>query len=184
MLQSINVLKNMKVGLKLGLVIFFMVIPIISLMALLFSKEQKLIQAARSELNGIEYLGYLKDISLHIPQHSDLNKLYLSGDSSQEERMTALQLRIDQALQTLAAAETEHGQTLETAAIFQELRQSWERFRQDWKELGPIANAEHHCRHFLAGRIHRCIFQRDCPFRKIDATEQQSDGRHDDLVDE
>jgi methyl-accepting chemotaxis protein len=144
MLQSINVLKNMKVGLKLGLVIFFMVIPIMSLIALLFSNEQKLLQAARSELNGIEYLGYLKDISLHIPQHSDLNKLYLSGDSSQEERMTALQLRIDQAFQTLAAAETEHGQTLKTADIFQELRQSWDRFRQDWKELGPIANAEHH----------------------------------------
>ena len=113
MLQSINVLKNMKVSLKLGLVIFFMIIPIMSLMALLFSNEQKLIQAARSELNGIEYLGYLKDISLYIPQHSDLNKLYLSGDSSQEEHISVLKLRIDQAFQTLAAAETEHGQTLE-----------------------------------------------------------------------
>jgi hypothetical protein len=112
MLQSINVLKNMKVGLKLGLVIFFMVIPIMSLIALLFSNEQKSLQATRSELNGIEYLGYLKDISLYIPQHSDLNKLYVSGDRSQEERMGNLQLRIDQAFQTLAAAEAEYGETL------------------------------------------------------------------------
>lgn len=144
MLKNINVLKNMKVGMKLGLVIFFMVVPIMGLMALLFSNEQQSIQATRSELNGIEYLGYLKDISLHIPQHNDLNKLYLSGDRTQEERIVALQLLIDQGFQTLAAAEAEHGDALQMSAIFQELRHSWEQLRKNWKELGPIANAEHH----------------------------------------
>ena len=66
MLKAMNPLKNMKVGLKLGAVIFFMLIPILSLMGFLFTSGQKSVQFSTNEAAGAGYLTYLKNIELKL----------------------------------------------------------------------------------------------------------------------
>src|SRR5437879_3046681 len=98
MLKQLNVLKNMKIWMKNGLVILLMVIPIVSLLYFFLSSKQETITFARQEILGVEYLVPLKGLLDHVAQHRGLTALQLAGDKSESERLSSMREAIEKDL--------------------------------------------------------------------------------------
>ncbi len=126
--------------------IFFMIIPIISLIGFLFSLQRKSIKFAKNESIGVEFLINIKNIYLNIQQHRDTVKLYLSEKMKQDNQVKSLQIAIDKEFQELEGIDASHEFLTSTNDTLNKLQRNWEEIKRTWQSAGPLTNYDKHVR--------------------------------------
>src|ERR1043166_3624853 len=144
MLKQLNVLKNMRIWMKNGLVILLMVIPVVSLLYFFLSSKQETITFARQESLGVEYLVPLQRLLDHVVQHRGSMALQLAGDKSESKRLVSVREAIEKDLQTLEAVDQRVGKQLGTLEKRTALAKRWQDLHQRVPTLTPEQSSENH----------------------------------------
>src|SRR5690349_21508974 len=88
-------LANLPIGRKLGLVLGLMAVPVVILGLLFMQARNEQINAANSEVAGVEYIGALRGLLEAIPQHRNMVNAALNGDTTERSRAEQIQPAID-----------------------------------------------------------------------------------------
>ena len=145
MLKSfIGVFKNRNIRVKMLGVIGAMVVPIISLTALFVVETNKATSFVDRELEGIQLLVPLKNLSIHVSQHSTLSAGFSVHDQRREGTIRALQTTIDRDLKAITTMQATSKPLGELTAQVQSLRKSWSSLKRNWKTMKPLQSAQEH----------------------------------------
>jgi len=123
-----GILKNLKIGQKLALVVIVMGLPIAVLVYLFIDARNVQIRAAAQEIQGVNYLAPMRGLLEHIPMHRSAADSLLRGDVSARDRMLEAQTSVDADIMTIDSTDGD------AAAEFNVTIQ-WEQFKLDWKQL-------------------------------------------------
>lgn len=125
--DRIGPFRSMKIGRKLWLIIFLLIIPIAALLALLISEKNIGIDFARKELHGSSYLRSLSKLMQYVPIQRRLMHFALAGAASEGgERIDSNRSLIDKAFDGLDATDGKLGYELGTTESMRALKRRWE----------------------------------------------------------
>jgi twitching motility protein PilJ len=143
-----GVFKNRNIRVKMLGVIGAMLVPIISLTVFFVLEANKATSFVDRELEGVQLLLPLKNLSIHVHQYSTLSAGFSTRDQRPEGTIRALQTTIDRDLKaittTQAGSEFLGGMT----AQVQGLRQSWNVLKRNWKTMDPLESVQEHTKLF------------------------------------
>ncbi len=123
-----GILKNMKIGQKLALVVIVMGAPIAVLVYLFIDARNVQIEAAQQEIQGVNYLAPMRQLLEHIPQHRTAADALLRGDIQARDPMLEAQTSVDGDIMALDTAENRGVGRFNA-------RLQWEQFKADWRQL-------------------------------------------------
>lgn len=123
-----GILRNMKIGQKLALVVIVMGAPIAVLVYLFIDARNVQIEAASREIQGVQYLAPMRQLLEHLPMHREAADQLLRGDAEARGRMLEAQTAVD--ADVLALDSEDSGQEGPFTA-----RVRWEQFKSDWRRL-------------------------------------------------
>jgi len=123
-----GILKNLKIGQKLALVVVVMGIPIAVLVYLFIDARNVQIEAAQQEVEGVHYLSPMRRLLEHIPMHRVAADGLLRGDVAARDAMLEAQTSVDADI--MAVNNADSGATEKFNVTLQ-----WEQFRSDWRQL-------------------------------------------------
>jgi len=123
-----GILKNLKIGQKLALVVLVMGVPIAVLVYLFIDARNVQIKAAQQEIEGVHYLSPMRRLLEHVPMHRVAADALLRGNVSARDAMLEAQTSVDSDIMAVdatdAAANGRFNVTLQ-----------WEQFKIDWRQL-------------------------------------------------
>ena len=143
-MRNFNILKDLKVRTKLGLVVLCMAIPIVSLMIFLFSSQQKAIRATKGELYGIEYVSKTLNLLTYIAQSHNIIKLSKSGDRFQEDNLVSIHDKVDNELRRLQGIDSIYSKHFKVQDKIDSLVKDWVLIKEGWEGMGPLEMSETH----------------------------------------
>ena len=144
MIKQLNVLKNLKIRMKLGAVVFLMAIPMVTLLYLFMASSQRAITFAEQEIKGVDYLVPLKGVLEKIAQHRGLTGVHFGGNAAALGQISSLQPAVDGAIQSLKTVDGKLGDTLQTTEKLTAIVNAWQRLQRGWKDLGAEGSAAQH----------------------------------------
>ena len=122
-----GILKNMKIGQKLALVVIVMGAPIAVLVYLFIDARNVEIEEAQQEIVGAQFLHPMRQLLEHIPMHRAAADALLRGDVDAHNRMLEAQTAVDS---DIASLDSDNGGPAQFNA-----RMQWEQFKDDWRRL-------------------------------------------------
>ena len=125
-----NIVRNLKLWQKLGLIVAVMAVPVVVLVLLYVQTVNVQVNSASDETNGLEYLGPVANFQTHVAQHRDLMAAVLTGDSTQRNRAQGLEPAIEADLAAIDAVDKKFGRQFTTADSLAEIRRQWRELRQ------------------------------------------------------
>ena len=142
--DSGNLLANLKISRKLGLIVTAFFIPLIALLSLFALNQQRNLDMAATELRGLEYIPPLTRVLTGIPLHRDLSIRYTSGDRSLEPQLEAVAAEVNEALNELLAVQERSGEGFGTGEYVRELVAGWQALERSAPRLNPEVNFQQH----------------------------------------
>lgn len=143
-----GVFKNRNIRIKMLGVIGAMFVPIISLTVFFVVEANKATTFVDRELEGIQLLLPLKNLSIHVHQHSTLSVEFSARDQRREGAIRTLQNTIDRDLKAITTTQAGSESLGEMTTQVQSLRKSWNSLKQNWKTMGAGQNAQEHTKLF------------------------------------
>jgi len=132
LMQRLNLLNNVKLSRKLGIVILALIIPIVGLMALLFNELNKTVNDDTLKTYGVEYIKPLKHLAVNVAQHRGMTNALLGGDESFQSKLLQKRQQISDAIDAVEIIHARFGETLD-------MNQRWQSFKSDWSQLSLAA---------------------------------------------
>jgi len=132
LMKRINILNNVKLSYKLGIVIIALLIPIVGLMAMLYIELEKAITNDTLETYGVEYIKPLQSLAVNVAQHRGMTNGLLNGDEAFREKLKQKRLHIDEAINTVEVVHSRLGEILSMDKL-------WQSFKSDWSQLAATA---------------------------------------------
>ncbi|MEZ5402319.1 MAG: methyl-accepting chemotaxis protein [Bryobacteraceae bacterium] len=123
-------LKNMSIQRKLALVVGVMAVPILVLVGLFVRTTNVLVGSTQDEINGLEYLSAVMNLSEHVQAHRDLSAAVLAGDAGQASRIQALYPVVDSDFAALEPLEEKYAGTFGTSEKLSDIKKAWATIRQ------------------------------------------------------
>jgi twitching motility protein PilJ len=144
MFKPLNMLRNLKIRMKLSAVLLLMAIPITTLLYLFVVSSQRAVVFAQKEILGVEYLVSVKTVFERVAQHRGLSASHFGGNTSALRQITSMQPLIDAALQHLKSVDGRLGASLQTTEKLNAMVSAWQNLQRSWKGLGaPQSFAQH-----------------------------------------
>ena len=126
-----RLLGRLKVGPRLTIAVFVLLIPVLVLATLYQIERRELVRVAHQEDQGLDYVIALNDLLLHAAAlHGSLAEFH-RGDAAALARARKSEAEIDDALVRIDREEARSGALLQTAAKLSLLRQAWKRVKAD-----------------------------------------------------
>jgi PAS domain S-box-containing protein len=122
---------------KLTLISALFVLPLGLVLALLFAEMEREIAFTRKEVQGLAYLRPLRHLLEHLDEARVLAQRYARGDPTVRPDLVRKHAEIDADFAALAAADRDHGATLETSHEFGILLEDWRYLHAVALELKP-----------------------------------------------
>lgn len=130
--QRVNILNNIRLSRKLGIVVIALIIPIIVLTSMLYQELNKAITNDTMESYGVEYIKPLQRLAVDIAQHRGMTNGLLNGDESFREKLETKRQQIDEAIDVVETTHARLGQILN-------MEELWSAFKSDWLKLSTSA---------------------------------------------
>ncbi len=130
--QRINILNNMKLSYKLGIVIAALIVPIVGLMSILFIELNETITNDTMETYGVEYVRPLERLVVNIAQHRGMTNSLLNGDKSFRQKLIEKRKQIDEAIKVVENTHSRLGEMLDMDKL-------WQTFKTDWKKFSTVS---------------------------------------------
>jgi len=131
-MQRMNMLNNIKLSRKLGIVIVALIIPIVGLMSMLYMELNKSITSDTMETYGVEYIKPLQRLAVNIAQHRGMTNSLLNGDESFRSKLTQKRQLIDNAIKAVETTHSRLGEILKVDKL-------WQDFKSDWSQLSTAS---------------------------------------------
>jgi methyl-accepting chemotaxis protein len=132
LMQRLNLLNNVRLSRKLGVVIFALIIPIVGLMGLLFNELNKTVNDDTLKTYGVEYIKPLKHLAVNVAQHRGMTNALLGGDESFQSKLLQKRQQVSDAIDAVEVIHARLGETLD-------MDQRWQSFKSDWSQLAAAA---------------------------------------------
>jgi len=127
-LGRLNMLKNITIKgrlIFLTLLVFFITLGLETLLIRGINKEVDFVD---KELLGLEYVRAAQKVAIQVAQHRGLATVWLSGDASAKERLSAKDLEVDDAVKALDGIDRRMGGDLAST-------QAWSGIKTHWSSL-------------------------------------------------
>ena len=122
-------LGNLKIGQKLALMTGALTLPVLILLFLLFSTQNKDITFASQELKGTAYLEPLKNVLQNMQKHRGASSGLLGGNQSFAATRQKIVTDVENGFNQLDAVDTRFGGEFQTATLLQGLKADWKVLR-------------------------------------------------------
>ena len=142
--SSYNLLRNIKVKTKLGLVVLCMGIPIISLVYFLFSFQQNAINITKTELSGINLYSNTMTVRADVLKVKYLAKLYNSGDIPKKNEISSSHDKIDKGMKKLQNLDLSENYFHNLKSRISNLSIVWNEEKNAWRASDSNIKAENY----------------------------------------
>ncbi len=115
---------------KFVLIFVLFLVPLLLLTEIELSALQDDINFLRQERQGVRYIGALRPLLEHLPQHRGMTNAYLRGDTSFRDKLLAKRKVIAEDFSRLADVDRELGASLQTRDRVGRLRADWQALEQ------------------------------------------------------
>jgi methyl-accepting chemotaxis protein len=150
-------MNNLRLWHKLALLAATLVVPLLALVHLLVSEQNKGIEFALAERRGVAYLRAASRVYAGLQQHQGLAAALLAGDPSAEAKVAAKQAEADAALANLEAVDRKLGGALKTSDKLRSVSLEWQNLKGSLRGMRPEECLTRHNR--LLYETHRLIIQ-------------------------
>jgi len=141
---AMAVMGNLKFAYKFGLIFAVFMVPLAVLSSLIATDIGDDIGFLQQERRGVEYLGAVRKLLEHVPQHRGMTNAYLNGDQGFRDRIKAQRTLVDGDFGDLQAVDAELGGALDTGSRVADIRRHWERIKSGSLDMSAAdAFAEH-----------------------------------------
>jgi twitching motility protein PilJ len=139
-------LANLKIGQKLALITGALTLPVLILLFLLFSSQNKDVTFAIQELKGTEYLEPFKNVLQNMQKHRGASSGLLGGIQSFAETRQKAATDLEVAFNQLDAVDARYGNEFQTTALLQGLKADWKALRTqvDGAQINAKQSTEAH----------------------------------------
>ncbi|MGM0594417.1 MAG: methyl-accepting chemotaxis protein [Pseudomonadota bacterium] len=139
---GVGLINRLRYPFKFLLVMLVMFIPMVVMGMMLLSEIGERLDSLQAERVGLEYLGGIRPLIQHIPQHRGLSGAYLSGNRSFRQRMEAKQAEIDDMFAQLRRVDERLGRQLQTGDRLQRLSARWQSLKREVFDMSPKQSLE------------------------------------------
>ena len=126
-----GLLRDLKIGQKLALIVVVMGVPIAVLAYFLVSAQFEQVAHAERESQGVAYLRPLRKLLAALPNHRSAATAALRGDQAARSQLASLAQAVDSEITTVNVVHEELGGTLGIAT-------EWEQCKLDWAKLKKL----------------------------------------------
>lgn len=134
---GVVLINRLRYPVKFMLVTLVMLIPMVVMGWLLISEIDSKVDSLKAERMGLEYLGGIRPLIQHIPQHRGMSGAYLNGNEGFRSKMVEKQAAIDGMFDGLQAVDEKLGHRLETGSRVQKLKGEWQALKRDVFGMTP-----------------------------------------------
>lgn len=135
---------NLRIRHKAVLIAVAFSLPIVVLLYLLVNEQNKTIDFAARERQGLEYLKPASKLLADVLLHRDLAAAALSGAAPYKDQVTAKQAEVNVDLSALEAQERKLGSAFKTSADFDAVKQGWRDLKASALGMKPEQSFEQH----------------------------------------
>ena len=139
-------LGSLQIWQKLVLIALAFTLPLLGIVGLLVSRQNRDLATAYNERVGAGYITALEGLLEGVPQHRGLTNALLNGNESVRERRDEVAAGIRNALQAVAVIDAETGSTLRSSESFGVLRQELEGLLEQADTLSAAESFSEHTR--------------------------------------
>lgn len=125
-------LNNLRIWHKLILVTGLLALPILALLFLFVSSQDRQVAQSRRELDGLEFIAAVRPVLEDFTLHRDLSYAIVYGDESQRDRLDRLRKKLESDLAAVEALDERVGRPLR-------LSENWQTLKAAWRQLQPQA---------------------------------------------
>ncbi len=120
---------------KFGLIFVIFLVPLVGLSAMLIKNLDHSTTTLQQEHRGLEYIGAIRGLLEHIPQHRGMTNAYLNGDRTFRQKILDRRRAIEKDFVHLTGIDKRLGQGLHTGNRVQNLRAHWRRLEKNALEM-------------------------------------------------
>ena len=143
-LPGVSALANLGIANKLALVVAVLAIPIGALLYGQYQDRQDATSFARSESDGLDYVGAIMPFLKEVQLHSVLAQRVLGGDTLSRAGLDQSTAAADGYLKTINEMDKQHGRAFGTNDMVQALNSEWPKVRETPDGQAVEANAVQH----------------------------------------
>lgn len=118
-------LKNIRIWQRLSLIAIVLIIPVLILLYFLLTEQNKAIDFATRERQGVEYLIALRQLLRQVQEHRTYSSAVLSGDASFRAQVQAGQGEIEDAFRQVEAVDAKYGNLFDTGNTVPVIKARW-----------------------------------------------------------
>ncbi len=143
MVQAGGLLGSLKIWQKLLLISITFLVPVLVLIATLYTNQQYRINFAWNEADGTQYLNKIYESMVQVAQHRRNVDRLLTGQGSREE-LQKKAAQVDAALEALSTFDQKLSGKMGVGDQITALQQSWNRLKIQAPTMDSISNFEEH----------------------------------------
>ncbi len=144
LLPGIRILNRLRYPAKFSLISAIFIAPLIILGLLLLTEINQKVDLLHSERAGLEYIGSIRPLIQHIPQHRGMSGAFLNGDKSFGSKMVAKQKTIDSEFMALVQTDKRLGTALGTGHRVEKALSAWNDLKQRISGMTPAQSFQTH----------------------------------------
>lgn len=140
-----NFIKSMSLGYKLAISALLLLLPAFVLMALFINSENKAIDFAQKEIDGVVYLDPLKHVLIQAAKHRGLVNHYLrSGKTADTSSILQVQRSVNNSFVEVDKADKQFGNRLDATAKWRDIKKDWTRLQSQALALSAKQSFQQH----------------------------------------
>lgn len=151
-------LKNIRIWQKLSLIAIVLIIPVVVLLFFLLTEQNKAIDFATRERQGVEYLSTLRQLLREVQEHRTYVSAVLGGDASYRNQVQTEQGEIDDAFKQLEVVDAKYNNIFETGNNVPVIKARWLDLKNRALLMSAQDSADAHTR-IINNDIFPLIFQ-------------------------
>ena len=139
-----NILKNMKIGKKIGVTVMAMLVPIAMLTVLFGMARWEEIGELRSRNAGVAYVVELRQLMQAVADHRMYTTMVKEGDSSGEGQAASARARVHDVVERIRQVSDEDRDRFATVSDLEKFKEQWARVESGWLSADKQTNVEIH----------------------------------------
>ncbi|HEB55900.1 MAG TPA: methyl-accepting chemotaxis protein [Gammaproteobacteria bacterium] len=139
-----RVMGRLRYAQKFMLVFILFMVPLLVSGYLLVKEISTDVHSLENEHRGVLYLGALRHLLKHVPQHRGMTYAYLSGDTSFRQKAIDKSKQVENDFIALEKQERELGGLLKTGQKFAALKQHWQQLQSRVMQMSADESFQEH----------------------------------------
>ncbi len=139
-----RIMGRLRYAQKFILVFILFMVPLLVSGYLLVKEIGTDVDSLESEHRGILYIGALRNLLEHVPQHRGMTYAFLNGDTNFRQKAIDKSKQVEKDFIALEKQQRELGSVLKTGPKFEALKQSWQQLRSHVKQMSAEESFREH----------------------------------------